>query len=85
VKSTNTTKITTTIRRHVDEEVVERQPGAASDDDVGRIADERGGAADVRGEHLGDEVGLRRDPQAVAHHDRDRGDEHDRGDVVQER
>ena len=43
-------------RRHVHEEVVERQPGAAGDDDVRRVADERRRAADVGREHLGDEV-----------------------------
>src|SRR5690606_14446903 len=71
--------------RHVDEEVVEAQPGPAAADDVGRIADEGGGAADAGGEHLGDQIRLGRDAQPVAHHDGDRGDEHDGGDVVQER
>ena len=72
-------------RRHVDQEVVERQPGPAADDDVRRVADQRGGAADVGGEHLCDQVGLRRDPEPVADHDRDRRDQHDRGHVVEER
>src|SRR5690606_17490811 len=72
-------------RRHVQEEVVEAQPGPAADDDVERVADEGGGAADVGGEHLRDQVGLGRDPQPVAHHQADRRDEHDGGQAVEER
>ena len=47
-------------RRHVDEKVVERQARPAGDDDVGRIADQGRRAADVGGEHLGDQERHRR-------------------------
>ena len=46
---------TTTIGRQVEQEVVEGQVGSAGDDDVRRVPDQGGGAADVGGERLRDE------------------------------
>ena len=54
-------------RRHMDQESVERQAFACADDDVGRIADQCGGAADVGGEHLGHQQRDRIELQAIAH------------------
>jgi hypothetical protein len=85
VSSTNAAKIITTNRRHVDEEIVEAEAGAAADDDVGRVTDEGRRPADVGREDLGDQVGLRRDVEPVADHDGDRGHQHDDRDVVQQR
>ena len=71
-------------RSEVEQEVVERQAAAAGDDDVGRVADQGGGAADVRGEHLGQQVGHHGQGQPFAEQDGDRRDQQDRGDVVQQ-
>jgi hypothetical protein len=72
-------------RRHVDEEVVEREAGPTGDDDVGRITDQGGRTADVGGQDLSDDVGLSADVQSVADHDGHRHDEHDDRDVIQDR
>ena len=72
-------------RRQVDQEVVEGQPGPAGDDDVGRVADQGGGAADVGGQHLGDQERDRRHAEPLAHQQGDRRDQQHGGDVVQQR
>jgi len=54
------------------------------DDDVGRVANRRGGAADI-GEHdLGDQQRLGSDLEHSAQSHRDRCDEENGGDVVEE-
>jgi len=62
-------------RRQVDKEVVERQATSAGDDDVRLVAGQGGGAADVRGEHLGQQVGRHREAQPPAQQDGDRRDQ----------
>jgi hypothetical protein len=54
-------------------------PRATGDDDVRRIADQRGRAADVGREHLGDQERYRVDAEPVAHQQRHRRDEQHRG------
>ena len=63
---------------------LKRQARPAGDDDVGRVADEGGGSADVGGHRLGDQERHRRQTEPVAHQQRHRGDEQHRGDVVQQ-
>ena len=57
----------------------------AADEDVRRITDERCGAADVCRQDLADDEGEWAHPQARGQEQRDRSDQHDRRDVVEER
>jgi len=59
--------------------------GGSRDEDVRRVADERRGAADVRGEDLDEHERDRVDVERVGEQERDRDDQQDRRDVVQER
>ncbi len=63
--------------------LAEGQPGIGADEDVGRVADQGGGAADVRGKGLGDQQGQGVDLQG--HRDLDGHRQHQQhgGDVVQ--
>ena len=71
-------------RRQVDDEVAEREAGGAGDDDVGRVADQRGGAADVRGDDLDDHERDRVDVERVGQQEGDRHHQQDGGEVVEE-
>ena len=69
--------------RFVDE-VVEGEADLRADQDVGRIADQGGGAADIGGEDLGEQVRIGRHFQRVADRERHRNDQQHRGDVVEQ-
>ena len=71
-------------RREVRDERAERQAGVAGDEDVRRVADQRRRAADVRGEDLDEHERDRVDVERVGEQERDRHDEQDRRDVVEE-
>ena len=72
-------------RRQVIEEVVEGEADLRADDDVGRVADQRGGAADVGGHDLGEQVRVGRHLQRLRHRDGDRHHQEHGGDVVEQR
>ena len=67
----------------VGHKVQEAEPGGTADHDVGGVADEGGGAADVGGHDLGDEEGDRAGLQHVGDGQGHGADEEHRGDVVQ--
>ena len=71
-------------RRQVDDELVEPEARAAADDDVGRVADQRGRAADVAGHHLGQEERHRVEREPLAQQERHRGDQEHGRDVVEQ-
>ncbi|CKT83827.1 Uncharacterised protein [Mycobacterium tuberculosis] len=54
-------------RGHVDQEVVERQSRPAGDDDVRRVADQRGRAADIGREDFGHQKRRGIDPQSITY------------------
>src|SRR5271169_1904941 len=68
----------------MDQKVIEGKARPAGDDDAGRVADQRRGAADVGCKCLGHQKRCRADLQPVANQQRDRGDQQHRGDVVQQ-
>ena len=72
-------------RRVVHDEVGERVARGRADHDVGRVADERRRAADVRRHDFGEEVRHRVDVEQAAHGDGHRADQKNGGHVVQER
>ena len=72
-------------RRQRIDEVHEGQTGRRPDDDVGRIADQGRGAADVAGEDLGEQERIGLHVQLAADHQRDRRDQQHRGHVVEQR
>ena len=72
-------------RQRVDQEVVEGQVRPAGHDDVGRVGDQRRGAADVGGQDERDQVGHRAQPQPLADRQRHRRDQQHRGHVVEDR
>ena len=53
-------------RREVDDEIVEVEADLRADQDVGRIADQRRGAADIGGEDFGEQIGIGRHLQLLA-------------------
>ena len=71
-------------RREVIDEIVEGQPDLRADQDVGRVADQRGGAADIGGEDFREQIRVGRHFQRLADRQRDRNDQQHRGDVVEE-
>ena len=72
-------------RRQVIDEVVEVEPDQRADQDVGRIADQGGGAADVGGEDLGEQEGIGRNLELAGDGQRHRHDQQHGGDVVEQR
>ena len=71
-------------RREIDEEVAEVEPGGRADEDVGRVADQGRGAADVRGEDLADQVREGRDLEGPRDRERHRREQHHRRHVVED-
>jgi hypothetical protein len=69
--------------RQVGDEGAEREAGGAGDDDARRIADQRGGAADVRGDDLDDHQRDRVDVERVRQQEGDRHHQQDGGQVVE--
>ena len=72
-------------RREIDDEIVEGEPDLRANDDVGRIADQRGGAADVRGHDFGEQERVGRHLQRIGDGERHRHDQQHRSDVVEQR
>ncbi|HWZ09479.1 MAG TPA: hypothetical protein VNW48_00135 [Xanthobacteraceae bacterium] len=72
-------------RRDVDDEAVEIETGLRADHDVGRIADQRRGAADVGGEHLGEQKRIGFKVELLGDDERHRHDQKNGADVVEER
>ncbi len=70
-------------RERVREEVDEREAGGGRDEDVGRVADERGHAAHVGEHRLGHQQRRGRNAEHPSDDERGRGDDDDRGDVVE--
>ena len=71
-------------RRQVIDEIVEGEADLRADQDVGRIADQGGGAADIGGEDFREQIRVGRDLQRAADGERHRHDQQHRGDVVEE-
>jgi len=72
-------------RREVNHEIVKREPDLRADHDVGRIADQGGGAADVGGENLADQERIGRNFELLGDGEGDRNDQQDRRHVVEKR
>src|SRR5262249_45400357 len=58
--------------------------GERADQDVGRIPDQRRGAADIGGEHLGEQERIRRNIELPGDGERHRHDQEDRRHVVEQ-
>ena len=72
-------------RPEIDEEGVEIEPGQRADQNIGRVADQRRGAADVGGEHFGEQKRIGRDVEFLGDRERHRHDQEHRRDIVEER
>ncbi len=82
--SRNAARITRTIGSMCTRKSVNDRSGPAGDDDVGRVAHQGGGAADVRRQRLREQERDRLQPQPVAHEQRDGSDQQHRGHVVEQ-
>ena len=71
--------------REVDDEGVEVETGERADQDVGRVADQRGGAADIGGEDLREQERIGRHVELAGDCERHRHDQQHRGHIVEER
>ncbi len=67
------------------DEGVEVEPDERADHDVGRIADQRRGAADIGGEHLGEQERIGRNVELPGDGERHRHDQKHRRHVVEQR
>ena len=72
------------MKRQVGDELAEGEAGKGTDEDVGRVADDGGGAADVAGKGLGDQKGQGVHLQGDGDLDGHRDHQQHGGDVVQE-
>src|SRR5262249_19776387 len=77
------TAITTSAAWHdIDQEGIEIEARLGADQDVGRIADQGRGAADIRGEHFSEQERKGRQFQLLGVHQRHRHNEKNRADIV---
>ena len=72
-------------RREVDDKGIEVEADLRTDQDVGWIADQGRGAADVGGEDFREQIGIGRHVELAGDGERDRHDQQHGGDVVEQR
>jgi hypothetical protein len=72
-------------RRDIGEEGVEVEARLRADQDIGRVADQGRGAADIGGEHLGEQKRKGRQLQLLGDYQRDRHHEKNGADIVEHR